>query len=258
VYAIGLISIIVFAVNLLFFYAWYKKFLRTNSIDAEKIRVEHKELEPWRAVTDEKLLKIALGIFIFTIGLLVFHSFLGLSVAFVGIFGATLVLVLGGRRMPQIITRIDWKVLIFFACLFIVVGGLEKTGVTSQIASSIGEASKGNLILGITLILWTLAFLSALVDNVPVAAVMVPVIRDLHATTGFPESTLIWTSALGTDIGGNATPIGASANVVGIAMSERDHHPITWKEYCKIGLPSMIVTIAVCNLLLILMYGKLF
>lgn len=257
-FAIGLISIIVFIVNLAFFYLWYKKFMRTNPVDVDKIREEHVELEPWNAVTDKKLMIVALEIFIFTIMLLIFHSFLHLSVAFVGILGATLVLMFGGKKMPHIITRIDWRVLIFFACLFIVVGGLENTGVTAQLASSIGEISKGNLILGISLILWMLAFLSAFVDNVPVAAVMVPVIQDLHATTGFPVSTLVWTSALGADIGGNATPIGASANVVGISISERDHHPITWKEYCKIGLPSMIVTVAVCNILLILMYGKLF
>lgn len=258
VYGVGIISVVVFIVNILFFYAWYKKFLRTNSVDAGKIREEHAELEPWSAVTDKKLMIVALEIFIFTIILLVFHSFLHLSVAFVGILGATLVLMFGGKKMPQVITRIDWKILIFFACLFIVVGGLEKTGVTAQIASSIGDISKGNLILGITLILWTIAILSALVDNVPVAAVMVPIIRELHAATGFSESTLVWTTAVGADIGGNATPIGASANVVGIAMSERDHHPITWKEYCKVAFPAMIVTVAVCNLLLILMYGKLF
>jgi Na+/H+ antiporter NhaD/arsenite permease-like protein len=108
VYAIGLISIIVFAVNLLFFYTWYKKFLRTNSIDADKIREEHVELEPWSAVTDKKLMIVAIEVFIFTIILLVFHSFLHLSVAFVGILGATLVLMFGGKMMPHIITRIDW------------------------------------------------------------------------------------------------------------------------------------------------------
>ncbi|MFA5772799.1 MAG: ArsB/NhaD family transporter [Thermoplasmata archaeon] len=261
---VAIISIAVFFVNLAFFYFWYKKHLKSGGADHEKIAEEHKELDPWSAVTDKKLMYITMAVFTFTVSLLVLHSalkqfspILG-SVAFAAILGATLVLVLGGKKMPGIVTKIDWKVLIFFACLFIVVGGLENTGVTKAMGDAIGGASKGNIVIAITLILWSMAFLSAFVDNVPVAAVMIPVIREIHTATGFPESTLVWTTAIGTDIGGNGTPIGASANVVGMSVCEHDKCHITWKEYCKVAMPAMVVTITVCNILLILMYGKLF
>lgn len=108
----------------------------------------------------------------------------------------------------------------------------------------------------IALILWVSAFASAIVDNIPFAATMVPVIRDIAATQGMSLPTLAWTLALGTDLGGTATPIGASANVVGTAIAEREGHPITWGTFLKYSLPAMLVVVAVSHILLIVRYVR--
>ena len=155
----------------------------------------------------------------------------------------------------HVIRRVDWRTLLFFVGLFIAVGGLEETGVLAMIAEYIGEVSGGNIVLVIPIILWVSAFASAIVDNIPFAATMVPVIKQLARTPGLSLPTLAWTLALGTDIGGNATPIGASANVVGTAIAEREGYPISWGKFLKYALPAMIMVVAMCHLYLILRYA---
>jgi len=123
-----------------------------------------------------------------------------------------------------------------------------------MMAESIKNTSGGNLVSMMSIILWMSAFLSAIVDNIPFAATMVPVIANLSATTGVPLPILAWTLALGTDIGGNATPIGASANVVGTAIAEREGYPIGWGRFCKYSFPAMIIVLALVHLLLVVRY----
>ena len=145
--------------------------------------------------------------------------------------------------------------LLFFIGLFICVGGLEETGVLAELAQFIGDVSGGSLLLVIPLIMWVSAFASAIVDNIPFAATMVPVIVDLSRTAGLKLPTLAWTLALGTDIGGNATPIGASANVVGTAIAEREGHPISWFRFCKYAIPAAIMVLSLCWLYLVIRYA---
>ena len=149
----------------------------------------------------------------------------------------------------------DWRTLLFFIGLFIAVGGLEETGVLRILAEFIGDISGGNILLVIPIILWISAFASAIVDNIPFAATMVPVIINLSRATGIKLPTLAWTLALGTDIGGNATPIGASANVVGTAVAAREGYPIGWGRFLKYALPAMIIVVGVSWLYLIVRYA---
>ena len=106
----------------------------------------------------------------------------------------------------------------------------------------------------IPLILWVSAAVSAIVDNIPFAATMCPVIGELSRMPGLSLPTLAWTLALGTDIGGNATPIGASANVVATAIADREGYPISWGRFMKSAVPGMIMVMALCNMLLIIRY----
>jgi Na+/H+ antiporter NhaD/arsenite permease-like protein len=157
--------------------------------------------------------------------------------------------------MPEVIERIDWHTLIFFACLFIMVGGLEKTGVLKDIARWGGIISGGNVVVAALIVLWFSAVASAVVDNVPFAAAMVPVIKDLAAATSMPLPVLVWAMVLGVNIGGNGTPIGASANVVGISVVEkRTGKKVTWGEYCKVAVPVTLVSVLACSLLVYLRY----
>ena len=187
--------------------------------------------------------------------LLVIHQLLDVLVAFVALLGATLVLILGGRDMPELVEKIDWHTLLFLGGLFVIVGSLEKTGVLRDAATALGGLAGGNFGLLLTVLLWTSMFLSAVLDNIPFTAAMVPIIREISTAQGTPIDPLAWTLALGADIGGNATPIGASANVVGLAVAEKSGIHVSWSEYMRTAIPATVVVIAVVNLLIVLRYA---
>ncbi len=237
-----------------FFYLVFRKALATSSSSSPDTVINHYP-EPREAIINPHLFRINTAIFILVVILLVTHAETGISVALIGCIAAALTLLAGGKGAPHIIKRVDWQTLLFFLGLFICVGGLEETGLLRMVAEYIGDISRGTLLLAIPLILWVSAFSSAIVDNIPFAVVMCPVIAQLSQAPGLNLSTLGWTLALGTDIGGNATPIGASANVVGTAIADREGYPISWGRFCKYALPAMIMVVSLCHLYLILRYA---
>ncbi|MBI4187192.1 MAG: ArsB/NhaD family transporter [Chloroflexi bacterium] len=234
-----------------FFYLVFRKSLASPRGEA----VTNHYPEPKEAITNPRLFKINTAIFILVIILLVTHAETGISVALIGVIAAALTLAVAWKGATGLLNRVDWRTLLFFLGLFVSVAGLEGTGVLEILARYIAEVSGGNMAVVIPLILWVSAFSSAIVDNIPFAATMIPVIKSLSEMAGLPLSPLAWTLALGTDIGGNATPIGASANVVGTAIAEREGYPIGWGKFLKYALPAMIMVVALCWLLLVLRYA---
>lgn len=237
---------------LLYFYFLFRKILTSSQKASDTTREEYPQ--PKEAITNHRLFWVNTGIFILVVVLLVTHAQTGLSVAIIGVIAAVLTLLAAGKTSSHLIKRLDWRTLLFFIGLFICVGGLEETGILKILAEYIGEISGGNAILVIPIILWLSAFASAIVDNIPFAATMVPVIYNLSQTTGISLPTLSWSLALGTDIGGNGTPIGASANVVGTAIAEREGYPVSWGRYIKYALPGTIIVVGLCHLFLIVRY----
>ncbi len=238
--------------TLVFFYFAFRKVL-VQSEDPEILMSVCPV--PSAAITDTRRFKINTGIFILIVVLLVTHAQTGISVALIGVIAAVLTLLLNNRHIQHIMKHVDWRTLLFFTGLFVAVGGLEETGVLEMVAEYIGDASGGNIILVIPIILWVSAFASAIVDNIPFAATMVPIIRQLAISHGLSLPTLAWTLALGTDIGGNATPIGASANVVGTAIAEKEGYPISWGTFMKYAIPGMLIVVGLCWLYLVLRYA---
>ena len=136
-----------------------------------------------------------------------------------------------------------------------VVGGLEQTGILEIVAGFIGKISGGNAMIMVAIIIWGSAIASAFVDNIPFAATMVPIIRDLAAaTTGVDLHTLAWALSMGTDIGGSATPIGASANVVGTSVAAKEGYPVGWGKYCAKVAPATVLVLIVSTLFIFVRY----
>ncbi len=248
----GPIAWIGMLITLGFFYLVFRKSLTAAEKEADVSKDKYPE--PKEAILNPRLFKINTGIFLLVVILLITHAETGISVALIGVIAAVLILVAGAGGAKEILRRVDWRTLVFFIGLFICVGGLEETGVLKMLAEYIGEISGGSILLVIPIILWVSAFASAIVDNIPFAATMVPVIVSLSRTAGLDLHTLAWTLSLGTDIGGNATPIGASANVVGTAIAEREGYPISWGRFLKYALPAMIMVVGLCHLYLVLRY----
>jgi Na+/H+ antiporter NhaD/arsenite permease-like protein len=247
----GPIALISLLAAMAFFFFAFRKKLQTSHANAQTSTYPH----PSSAIVHKGHFIVSTVVFLVVVTLLITHAQTGLSVGLIGVIAALLTLAVSGKSCLHLIRRLDWKTLLFFIGLFVVVGGLEQTGVLEKIAIFIGNISGGNLVMVITLILWMSAFSSALVDNIPFAATMVPVIRELAATHGLGLETLSWTLALGADIGGNATPIGASSNVVGTAIAEKEGHPISWGYYMKYAVPATLIVLGLCQLYLMWRYG---
>jgi Na+/H+ antiporter NhaD/arsenite permease-like protein len=253
----GLIAGICLVVIVVFFYLSYHKEL---AVSAEGQAVDISSMpDPKSAVLDKKGFVISWIIFLIAVALLVTHAMTGITVASIGIFIAVLTvittaIVAGGEGVKEIFKGVDYKTLLFFIGLFIVVGGLEQTGILELIASFIEEVSGGNAYIMVAIIIWISAIASAFIDNIPFAATMVPVISSLASATGIPLTTLAWALAMGTDIGGSATPIGASANVVGTAAAAKAGHPISWGTYCKRNVPATIIVLLISTVLIFVRY----
>jgi len=249
----GTVAWIGMAASLIFFYVAFRKTL--NHSESNSLMAGTTYTQPSDAIVERGAFMIQAAIFVLVVILLVTHAQTGIAVASIGCIAAFLTVIVAPAKAPSIIKRVDWRTLVFFVGLFICVGGLEETGILRILAEYIGEVSGGSLLLVIPIILWVSAFASAIVDNIPFAATMVPVISSLSQMHGLSLPTLSWTLALGTDIGGTATPIGASANVVGTAIAAREGYPIGWGKFLKFSLPAMIVVVAICYLYLIVRFA---
>ena len=210
--------------------------------------------EPKDAIQNKKDFIISCIIFAAAVIMLVTHAQTGLTVAFIGAVIAIITLITSGTYALEVLKKVDYKTLLFFIGLFAVVGGLEQTGILEKIAAFIGEISGGNLMLMVAIIIWVSAIASAFVDNIPFAATMIPVVKSLAATQGVSLDTLAWALSMGTDIGGSATPIGASANVVGTSVAAKNGYIIGWGKYCKVAAPATILVVFVSMVIIFIRY----
>lgn len=247
----GVIAIICLVLMIFFFYMCFRKKLGTRNLSEEEIA---KMPTPQSAITDKRAFIISTVIFLCAVILLVTHGQTGLTVSTIGIIAAVATCITAGKKSKAILRRVDYPTLVFFTGLFIVVGGLEETGILELIATFIHAISGGNITFIVIIIIWISAVASAIIDNIPFSATMIPIIKSLAVTSGADLSVLAWTLALGTDIGGSATPIGASANVVGIAVASKNGHHISWKQYCKYSIPATLIVITVSMLYIIVRY----
>jgi Na+/H+ antiporter NhaD/arsenite permease-like protein len=192
---------------------------------------------------------IALVGFVGMLVVLAIQGPLGVPIWVIGLAGGALALVLAGRtHAPNVLRHFDWPTLAFFVFLFVLVGALVQTGVIGSLAGGLTTAGGGNLLLTGSLLLWSLGLLSSLVNNVPLAAAAAPLIAAIGTGSGLPVRPLVWATALGTDLGGSGTPIGASANVVGLAVYRKAGITISWRQYVRTAFPVMLATLAAANL----------
>lgn len=243
--AISMIAVVIY-----FYFAFRKEYANNseNTVDVSKLP------SPSGVITDKKGFIISTIIFITAVVLLVTHAYTGLTVSFIGVFIAVITLITSGKHALSLLKKVDYKTLLFFIGLFVVVSGLERTGMLEIVAQLIEKASGGNLKLMIAIIIWVSALASAFIDNIPFAATMLPVIRTIAVTQNIKLSVLAWALSMGTDIGGSATPIGASANVVGTSVAAKAGHPIGWGEYCKKNLPPTVITLVISTLYIFVVY----
>ncbi len=199
------------------------------------------------AIRDVRLLIVSLVVLVAVTAAFVLHTALGLEPSVVAVIGGLVLLAASRLDTEQVAKDVEWPTLVFFAGLFVMVGSLVNTGVIENLATAAADAVEGRLLLASMVLLWVSGVLSAIVDNIPYVATMSPVVADLVRASGGMDSgqVLWWSLALGADLGGNATAVGASANVVMLGIAERSGQPISFWQFTKYGLVVAAVTIAI-------------
>lgn len=181
------------------------------------------------------------------------HHILHIAPALVALGAAAAALIWVQPDIQDVLKRVEWSVLLFFAALFVMVGGLEHAGVLGSIVGLFENASSVSPVLFGFSLIWIVAGLSAVVDNIPITIALIPVLHGLGAS-GMDVDPLWWALAFGAGFGGNGTIIGSTANIIVVTLSEKTRTPITSKLWIRRGLPVMLITCGIASILYLIFY----
>ena len=262
---LGILTLFAWVATLGYMRWYYRDWMQQKPAHIEEIM----EQNEWDAVNDPRLMKLTLTMLGVTVLAFSLHEFLSdftdvtVSINAISLSGAGLALSMARPReeelregfLNEVIDKVEWQALLFFTGLFILVGAVENVGYLESLAVWIFSTTGGNEVALAVTIIWVSAGASAIVDNIPFTAAMIPVIIELGEQFSVNTDPLFWGLAMGAGFGGNATPIGSSANVMTVAISERGPRPITTKEWARVGLPVMLITCAVATFFMVAFYG---
>jgi Na+/H+ antiporter NhaD/arsenite permease-like protein len=243
------IVLVAWITTLLLLYILFRKELSVKLLNTDALL----KLNPFEVLSDRKTARRALIVLGAALVMFFFQGSLGIRPAFIAIGAAAVSLVLIRPNIDETLRRIEWSVLVFFIALFVMVGGLEQAGVLHNLAVLLGKAVDIPPVIYGVLLIWVVAGLSAVVDNVPITIALIPIILEL-VDAGMNITPLWWALAFGAGFGGNGTIIGSTANIVVASLSERTRTPITAKLWNKRGLPVMLATCAVASIFFVLAY----
>ncbi|MGB5062268.1 MAG: ArsB/NhaD family transporter [Candidatus Competibacter sp.] len=246
------VVVVIMAVTLIPIYFIWGRQLKAAPEDRQRV-MQFNERE---AITDPRLLKQCLSVIGLVITGFVFAKTLHLEAATVAMTGAALLLLLANfgrdaehqsKHVLEAFKEVEWITIFFFVGLFIVVHGVDSTGLLKLLADKMLALTGGNLTATSMVILWSSAILSAIVDNIPFVATMIPLIKAMAPTFGGPEGLmpLWWALSMGACLGGNGTLVGASANLVVAGFAERAGQPIRFMQYTLLAFPIMLMSIAI-------------
>ena len=234
--------------------AWPAVLIMLKFLFRKELAEQPKDPEALLHLDEKALLKdpIALRRILIVLGgvilLFFLHTYLHLSPPFIAILGAAVAMLWIKPDVEEVLKEVEWSVLLFFAALFVVVGGLEASGLLGILANNLTSLAVSDVLLTGIILIWAGAIISAIVDNIPYTIIMIPIIQNL-GNMGVDITPLWWALALGAGFGGNGTPIGSTANIITIKISEKTRTPITTALWLRTGLPIMIVTTLIGSIL---------
>ncbi len=247
------VILVVMAVTLIPIYFIWGRHLRAAPEDRQRVM----QFNEFEAIKDWRLLKQCLSVIGIVVFGFVFARFLHLEAATIAIFGAAILLLLANfghdpehqsKHVLETFNEVEWITIFFFVGLFIVVHAVDSTGLLKLLADKMLALTGGDLKATAMVILWSSAVLSAIIDNIPFVATMIPLIKAMAPSFGGPEGVmpLWWALSLGACLGGNGTLIGASANLVVAGFAERAGQPIRFMRYTLVAFPIMLMSIFIC------------
>jgi Na+/H+ antiporter NhaD/arsenite permease-like protein len=238
------VVVVTFLVVVSLLYLFYRRKLTI----AEENRQVIMDLDARASIEDPDELRRTVPVLVLTVIAFFAHQALHLEPATVALTGAAVVLLVTREPVEEALSRIEWPTLFFFVALFVMVGGLEETGAIGEVATAVKDVTGGDRTAELFGILWVSAVGSGIVDNIPFTTAMIPVVRDLQEGAGAGgDDAYWWALSLGACFGGNATIIAAAANVAASGLTERAGRPIGFLPFLKIGLPVMVISLAIAT-----------
>lgn len=247
----GTIVVIIIAVSIVCFYFLFGRKLSVGQAEMKAVM----ELDERRAIKDRTLMIKSVIMIGFVVIGFILHGSLGMESSTIALLAAVIMLLIGRQDAEEVILGVEWSTILFFIGLFVVVGGMESTGVIDQLANLLIGLTSGNMVMTMLIILWVSAIVSAFLDNIPFVATLIPMILTIQAESGMDITPLWWALSLGACLGGNGTLIGASANVVLSEIGNKNGYPITFMNYIKVGFPMMILSVIISTVYLLLRFA---
>ncbi len=247
----GPIVVIVMIATILGFRLLYHKGLTVTPEKMELIM----QMDEKKEIRDQVLFYKSIVMICLVALAFILHDNLGLKTSVIALSCAALMIMIGGQDVEETVHDVEWPTIVFFAFLFIVVGGLEKVGIIHMMAEGMINATGSHYVILMIVILWVSALCSAVLDNIPFVATLIPLIQTM-ASEGIDVWPLWWAVSIGACFGGNGTIIGASANVVLTGIAGRRGYPITFIDFLKIGGPMMIMSIILATIYLLILFGR--
>jgi len=224
---------------------------RRQLVIAPERQAEVTKLDPARDMRQSRYVKRTLAVLVGTILFFFLHSSLHVEPAVVALTGATVLLLISGDDVERALESVEWSTIFFFLGLFVMVGGLEHRGVVADVATWLADVTGDSDVTKGLAILWGSAAGSAMVDNIPFTAAMIPVVQELQAGDEFNDG-LWWSLALGACFGGNATAIAAAANVAATGVLQRAGRPISFLRFAAVGVPVTVLSLVIASVYLVL------
>ena len=229
----------------------YFKRLNKEEVDQDIIMA----FDEKRAIQDKKLFFKSLIVFSLIIIAFITHHLHEVSLASVAMGGGFIMMLVTKQEPEEILKEVEWPTLFFFMGLFIIVGGLEKTGVISKIAAKMIQVTHGDISAATQLVLWVSAVSTTFINSIPYTATMISVIENIGISVNVENvDPLWWALSLGACFGGNGSIIGAAANIIVAGFSQKTKHPMKFITYFVIGFPLMIVSIIIVSAYLHVVY----
>lgn len=247
----GLAVIFILVITIICFRFIYGKQLH---VDEQEI-LAVMQLDEHKAIKDHTLMLKSVVMILLVALAFILHGQLGIESCTIALTAAVIMLLFGKQDAEEIILSVEWSTILFFIGLFIVVGGLQQVGVINTLATLLMDATKGNMVLTMIIILWVSAIVSSFLDNIPFVATLIPLILTMKASGNIDVAPLWWALSLGACLGGNGTLVGASANVVLSGIGSKHGHPITFAQYFKVGFPLMLLSVAISTVFLLLKFA---
>jgi Na+/H+ antiporter NhaD/arsenite permease-like protein len=227
-------------ISVVFILRWTKKEFgeeRSTEID----------VEPWSVVKNQSLFYRAASVFSIVIILFIFENYINVPIGLIAMGGAITILVVGGQEPESIFAGIDWGTIFFLTSFYVVVGGLQASGVISAFANVIVDFSSFSPHLTPVFNVWTSGVPSAFIDNIPMTLTLIPVMQQVSAATGYSLRVLGWSIVFGANLGGNLTPIGSAANIIGLGILRKEGKVISWSKWFRKVAPFSILLLVIAT-----------